>query len=248
MPALPHGVYAIADGSAGKPVLDLVGAFVRGGAAVVQLRMKASGFGPRDWGLGPRASGLGPEASGSGEFLALAREARKLCVRGKTLLIVNDRPDIARLAEADGVHLGQADLPLAEARSIVGPHMIVGVSTHSDAEIDAAQGADYIGFGPIFATQSKPGAKLPPPHGLEGLRRAVKRSRVPIVAIGGITVANASEVAKAGAHCVASIAELCGASDPEAATRVMAAAFQPEARGPKPEASAAASAAPKARR
>jgi thiamine-phosphate pyrophosphorylase len=230
MPALPHGVYAIADGSAGKPVLDLVGAFVRGGAAVVQLRLKTSG-------LRPRASGLGPEAFGSGEFLAIAREARKLCAPGKTLLIINDRPDIARLAEADGVHLGQDDLPWAEARSIVGPHMIVGVSTHSDAEIDAAQGADYIGFGPIFATQSKPGAKLPPPHGLEGLRRAVKRSRIPVVAIGGITVQNAGAVAEAAARCCAAIAELCGAPDPEAATRAMAAAFQPEARGLRPEAS-----------
>jgi thiamine-phosphate pyrophosphorylase len=241
MPALPHGVYAIADGSAGKPVLDLVGAFVRGGAAVVQLRLKASGF-------GLRASGPRPRTSGSGEFLALAREARKLCVRGKALLIINDRPDIARLAEADGVHLGQEDLPWAEARAIVGPNMLVGVSTHSDAEIDAAQGADYIGFGPIFATQSKPGAKLPPPHGLEGLRRAVKRSRIPVVAIGGISVQNAGAVAEAGARCCAAIAELCGATDPEAATHAMAAAFEPEARSPKPEASGKASAAPKARR
>src|SRR5690348_5811892 len=96
---LPRGVYAIADGSAGRPVLDLVGAFVRGGAAVIQLRLKNVD---------------------TGEFLRLAREARRLCA-GKTLFFVNDRADIARLAEADGVHLGQEDLPLDEARKIVGP-------------------------------------------------------------------------------------------------------------------------------
>ncbi|MGZ6143574.1 MAG: thiamine phosphate synthase [Myxococcales bacterium] len=204
MPALPYGVYAIADGSAGRPLLDLVGAFVRGGAVVVQLRVKTSG--------------LRPQASG--ELLEVARAARRLCA-GKALFFVNDRPDIAKLAEADGVHLGQEDLPLAEARKIVGPRMIVGISTHSDAEIDGGQGADYVGFGPIFATQSKPGAPLPPPHGIEGLRRAVQRSKVPVVAIGGITAATAREVYAAGARCLAAIAGLCSAADPEAAVRAL---------------------------
>ena len=90
---LPHGVYAIVDGSAGRPPLELVGAFVRGGAAVVQLRLKDAG---------------------AGEFLRVAREARKLTA-GKALLLINDRPDVAKLAEADGVHLGQDDLPVAAA-------------------------------------------------------------------------------------------------------------------------------------
>ena len=232
--ALPKGVYAVADGAVGSGLLELVAAFVRGGAVVVQLRAKASG-------LRLQASGLR-----TGELLEVAREARKIC-RG-ALLFINDRPEVARLCGADGVHLGQEDLPLAEARAIVGPGMIIGVSTHSDAEIDAAQGADYLGFGPIFATQSKPGAALPPPHGIEGLRRAVQRSRVPVVAIGGITAANAAEVAATGAHCAAAIAELCRAPDPEQATRRLAAAFtsgfRPEARGLKPEASAAPKGAP----
>jgi len=197
--SLPHGVYAIADGSAGRPVLDLVSAFVRGGAAIVQLRLKDAG---------------------AGEFLLLAREARRLCA-GKTLFFINDRPDIARLAEADGLHLGQDDLPLAEARKIVGPDMIIGISTHSDSEIDAGQAADYIGFGPIFATSSKPGATLPPPHGIDGLRKAVQRSKVPVVAIGGITSKTARDVYVAGAHCVASIADICKAADPEAAVRAL---------------------------
>ncbi len=209
-------MYAIADGSTGRPVLDLVGAFVRGGAAVIQIRMKASG--------------LRPQASG--ELLRIAMQARDLCPRGQTLLFINDRADIARLVEADGVHLGQDDLPLAEAREIVGPRMIIGISTHSNDEIDAAQGADYIGFGPIFATQSKPGSILPPPHGIEGLRQAVRRSKIPVVAIGGITARTVADVYAVGARCVAAIAELCNAPDPEAAVR----ALQPEAWGLKPEA------------
>jgi thiamine-phosphate pyrophosphorylase len=114
------------------------------------------------------------------------------------------------------------------------------VSTHSDDEIDGAQAADYIGFGPVFATRSKPGARLPPPHGIEGLTRAVQRSGIPVVAIGGITAANVADVAGTGARCAAAIAELCGAADPESATRAMAAAFRPEAPSLNPEASLAA--------
>ena len=204
MPPLPAGVYAIVDGSAARPPLELVGAFVRGGASVVQLRLKSAG---------------------AGELLKVAREARKLCA-GNALLLVNDRPDVARLAEADGVHLGQEDLPWQAARAILGPGALIGVSTHSDAEIDAAQGADYIGFGPIFPTRSKPGAHLPAPHGPDGLRRAVARSRAPVVAIGGITASNVRDVVRAGARCAAAIAELCLPADPEAATREMVEAFR----------------------
>jgi thiamine-phosphate pyrophosphorylase len=125
----------------------------------------------------------------------------------------------------DGVHLGLVVVPWQAARAILGPGALIGVSTHSDAEIDAAQGADYIGFGPVFATGSKPGAVLPSPHGLDGLRRAVRRSKAPVVAIGGITMENAAEVAAAGARCAAAVAALCTAPDPEGATRAMARAF-----------------------
>jgi thiamine-phosphate pyrophosphorylase len=201
-------VYAIVDDSAARPPLDLVAAFVRGGAAVVQLRLKRAG---------------------AGELVRAAREARKIC-SGRALLLVNDRPDVARLAEADGVHLGQEDLPWQEARAIVGPDALVGVSTHGDEEIDGAQGADYIGFGPIFATASKPGAPLPPPHGAAGLARAVRRSPVPIVAIGGIGEETAGEVARAGARCAAAIAALCSAADPESAVARLRAAFEAGAR------------------
>jgi thiamine-phosphate pyrophosphorylase len=206
---LPHGIYAIVDGGARRSPLELVAAFVDGGAAVVQLRLKDAG---------------------AGELLRIAREARKICA-GRSLFLVNDRPDVARLCEADGVHLGQDDLPLAEARKVLGPTALIGISTHSDAEIAAAQAADYIGFGPVFRTLSKPGATLPPPHGIEGLRRAVRLSGVPVVAIGGITIANVAEVVAAGAHCAAAIAELCAAPDPEAAVRDMTtAANRPEPR------------------
>lgn len=201
---LPGGIYAIVDGSAVRSPLDLVGAFVEGGAAVVQVRLKAAG---------------------AGELLRVCREARKLCA-GRALLLVNDRPDVARLAEADGVHLGQGDLPVSAARAILGPGALVGLSTHSDAEIDGAQGADYIGFGPIFATASKPGAPLPPPHGLEGLRRAVARTSLPVVAIGGISEKNAAEVARAGARCAAAIASLCNAPDPQEAVAGMRRAWE----------------------
>jgi thiamine-phosphate pyrophosphorylase len=196
---LPHGIYAIVDGGAARPPLELVSAFASGGAAVVQLRLKEIG---------------------AGELLRIAREAKKICA-GRSLLFVNDRPDVARLAEADGVHLGQEDLPLTEARKLLGEHALIGISTHSDAEIAGAQAADYIGFGPIFATRSKAGAPLPPPHGIEGLRRAVRLSGVPVVAIGGMTAANAAQVASTGARCAAAIAELCAAEDPAEAVRAM---------------------------
>ena len=203
MRSLPAGIYAIVDGSSARPPLDLVSAFVRGGVAVVQLRLKQAG---------------------AGELLRIAREARKLCA-GRALLFVNDRPDVARLAEADGVHLGQEDLPWQAARAIVGPQALIGVSTHADAEIDAAQGADYVGFGPVFATGSKPGSPLPPPQGIEGLRRAVQRSKSPVVAIGGLGIQQVADVARTGARCAAAIAHLCNAPDPEAAARAMAEAF-----------------------
>jgi thiamine-phosphate diphosphorylase len=202
-----RGLYAIVDGSAARPPLELVQAFLRGGAGVVQLRLKA---------LSAR------------ELVEVAREAAAICSRRDALLLVNDRSDVARAAGADGAHLGQDDLPLAAAREVLGPDAVIGVSTHSDAEIDAAlaEGADYVGFGPVFETRSKPGAPLPPPHGLSGLERAVRRAApVPVVAIGGLTAGSAAGVARAGAACAAAIGELCHAADPEWAARALAEAF-----------------------
>ena len=202
-----RGLYAIVSDAAARPPIELVRAFVRGGAAVVQLRLKA---------VAARS------------LLEIAREAAAVCRQRGALLLVNDRPDVAHAAGADGVHLGQEDLPAAAARALLGPDALIGVSTHSDSEIDAAleSGADYLGFGPIFHTRSKPGAPLPPPHGLAGLERAVRRAApVPIVAIGGLTAQSARAVARTGAACAAAIAELCHAADPESSARAFAEAF-----------------------
>jgi thiamine-phosphate pyrophosphorylase len=207
-PSRLHGLYAIVDESALRPPLDLVAAFLEGGAAVVQLRLKNTP---------------------AGDLFRLAVASGELCRARGALLLVNDRPDVAGAAGADGVHLGQEDLPVKAAREILGADAIIGVSTHSDAEIDAAvrSGADYVGFGPIFATRSKGASPLPPPHGIAGLRRAVERARpLPVVAIGGITAVRTVEVAEAGAACAAAIAELCAAPDPTAKAREMAEAFR----------------------
>jgi thiamine-phosphate pyrophosphorylase len=204
-----HGLYAIADdGFAERPeaLLRLVDSFLRGGARVIQLRCKTLG---------------------SRELLALTRASVALCKERDALLFLNDRPDLAALAGADGVHLGQEDLPLAEARQIVGPEVLLGLSTHSEAELDraVAQGADCVGFGPAFATQTKtataPGSvPLPPPHGVVGVQTIVARAgQVPVIAIGGIDEERAEELAAVGATCIAAISELCRADDPVAKTR-----------------------------
>lgn len=208
-----RGLYAIADGSSPHPPLTLVAAFVRAGAAAVQLRWKGAP---------------------AGELVTVARQAAAICAAAGVLFLVNDRPDVAALAGADGVHLGQDDVPPAAARAVLGEDALVGVSTHDDAEIAAAleAGADYLGFGPIFATASKPGAPLPAPHGPEGLAAAVRKAgRVPVVAIGGITAGRAPDVAAAGAACAAAIAELCSGGDPEGRARALAAAFSRGAPG-----------------
>src|SRR5215813_3208688 len=125
------------------------------------------------------------------ELLRVARMARRICDDAGAALIVNDRIDIALAADADGVHLGQTDLPIDEARSIAGD-LWIGVSTHDLAQVRAAceAGADYLGFGPVFATTTK--LNPDPVQGLDGLRAAVAAATGrPVVAIGGITVAHA---------------------------------------------------------
>ena len=135
------------------------------------------------------------------------------------LLIVNDRSDVARAADADGVHLGQDDLPVPAARALLGPLAIVGVSTHSPGQaLDAAAaGADYIGVGPVFTTTTKEHAL--PAGGLELLRTVRAAVELPLVAIGGITPETAASVRAAGADAVAMIAALVRAPDVAAAVR-----------------------------
>jgi thiamine-phosphate pyrophosphorylase len=134
----------------------------------------------------------------------------------KPRFIVNDRADIALLASAQGVHVGQQDLNVEEARAIVGPDVLVGVSTHSLEQLDAADktSADYIAFGPIFPTSSKENPD--PVVGLDLLREARRHTRKPIVAIGGITLERAAEVFRAGANSLAVARDLIVSENPAA--------------------------------
>lgn len=155
----------------------------------------------------------------------LAREAQEAAAAAGVALIVNDRPDVARIAGAAGVHLGQADLSARDARRLLGDAAIVGVSTHDLGEIEsmAGEAADYIAVGPVFATRTK---KDPEPVvGLDLIRRARRLTRLPLVAIGGITAERAPQVVEAGADGIAVISALLNAPDLEAAARALAAAL-----------------------
>ena len=148
------------------------------------------------------------------EMLASARELAEAARAGGARFFVNDRPDVASLAGADGVHVGQDDLGVEEARGVVGPDAWVGLSTHNIEQFEKAlsSSADYIAVGPIFATTSK--ANPDPVVGLELIRRARRLTERPIVAIGGITLERAAEVIEAGADSVAVISDVLGAENP----------------------------------
>jgi thiamine-phosphate pyrophosphorylase len=141
---------------------------------------------------------------------------REICRRWKVPLVVNDRVDVALCADADGVHLGDEDLPIALARDILGPARIIGGSSgHADdATARHREGADYAGIGPVFATFSKRDAG--PVLGLDGLSRAVRAADLPLIAIGGITPENLAEVLATGVYGVAVLGAVCLADDPAA--------------------------------
>jgi len=147
------------------------------------------------------------------EIEKLARELRPITAVQGVPLIINDHPQVARNVQADGVHLGQDDLQIAEARKIVGANCAIGRSTHSvDQAIRAFyEGADYIGFGPIFATPTKPDY---PPIGLDDIGRVHESVRIPIFCIGGIKLDNLPQVIEAGARRVVIVSGLLQASDP----------------------------------
>ncbi len=149
----------------------------------------------------------------SNEFFQLAREARRLTHQAGSLFIVNDRLDIALASQADGVHLGQEDLPLAIARKLMGREKIIGITTHDLEQAREAErgGADYIGFGPIFGTTTKNTGYSP--RGLARLREIRRAVKIPIVAIGGITENNVTQAWEAGADAAAIISDLMGAED-----------------------------------
>jgi thiamine-phosphate pyrophosphorylase len=148
---------------------------------------------------------------------------RRTAADSGALFIINDRCDLAMALEADGVHLGQGDLPLKEARAIMGPHRLIGISTHRLQEIReiAQEGANYLAFGPIFQTRSK--ADHEPVVGLAGLRAARGLTRLPLFAIGGITIANAGTVLSVGADGVAVISAVSDAPDIAAAVKALTA-------------------------
>lgn len=149
----------------------------------------------------------------AGAMLEECRLLARLCREAKACFIVNDHIDIAMLVGADGVHVGQEDLPVPDVRALVGPDMIIGLSTHQPDQARAARklGADYIGVGPIFATQTK--LDVVAPVGYAYLDWVHGHSEVPFVAIGGIKEHNIAEVARHGARCCALVSELVGAPD-----------------------------------
>lgn len=192
-------LYAIVDPlDTGRAPVELALAMLAGGARLLQLRLKTAT---------------------SGELLAVARAIRPHARRAGALLVVNDRPDVARAAEADGVHLGQDDVPISAARAMLPPGGFVGLSTHdlAQARAGAAAGADYLGVGPVFATGSKTDALSP--GGLDLVRAVRAATPIPLVAIGGITPDTAPEVRRAGADAVAMIAALVRAPDVAAGIR-----------------------------
>jgi thiamine-phosphate pyrophosphorylase len=200
------GLYALTpDASDSEKLAARVAAAIAGGARAVQYRNKAAS----------------PELR-----LEQARALRMMCRDRATLFIVNDDVELARLVDADGVHLGKDDASVAMARARLGPSAIVGVSCYDELErgadaVDA--GADYIAFGSFFSSAVKPAAVRAKPSLLTA---AKSRWRVPVVAIGGITAANAASLIDAGADAVAVISAVFGAGDVESAARRIARLFK----------------------
>jgi thiamine-phosphate pyrophosphorylase len=193
------GLYVILDRTAarGRPLEAILDAAIAGGSGMIQLREK-------EW--------------PSGTVLPLARRLRERCRAAGVPFIVNDRVDLALAANADGVHLGQDDLPAGAARPLLRAGMIMGISTHSRAQARAAErdGADYVAIGAMYPTGTKAGFELVGPAAVRQLRGAVQ---VPLIGIGGITVDTVGEVIRAGADGVAVVSAVCGAADPEEAAR-----------------------------
>lgn len=201
------GLYAILDPQAcdRRPLVDYLREAAAAGCRLFQYRAKAE------------------------SALAAYRQAlalREAAAEAQALFIVNDRCDLALAVEADGVHLGQDDLPLDLARSLMGPDRLIGISTHREAQVVAATegGADYLGFGPIYATRSK--ADHEPVVGSEGLRQARRLTPLPVFAIGGITLATVEAVKAAGADGVAVISVLAQAADLAETVRAFAPRFR----------------------
>jgi len=198
-----YSLYLVTDDAlaGGRSIEWIVAEAVAGGVTCVQLREKHA------------------------ESRAYYERARALRERLRPLgipLIINDRLDIALAAGADGVHLGQGDLPCVEARHIAGPNFLIGISVSTTAEAQAAarDGADYLGISPIFDTPTK--TDTPPATGIDGLRAIRAAVSLPLVAIGGIKAENAAAVVRAGADGIAVVSAIMAVADPRAAARALA--------------------------
>lgn len=194
---IPRRLLCVITDQESNPV-ELARMALEGGAGMIQLRRKS--------------------ASGR-ELFEWALRIQALCRKYRALFIVNDRVDIAMATHADGVHLGQQDMPVASARALLGPETLIGVSVSSaeEAKKAAGEGADYLGVGHIFPTSSK--HKPMPPIGTAAIRPIMEAAGLPLIAIGGIEAANAAEVIRAKASGVAVISAVSASDDPVAATR-----------------------------
>lgn len=201
-PTFPVGVYGITAEkfSLGRSNIEVVQQMLQGGIRLIQYREKR------------------PHKSFSA-MLEECRAIRKLTHEAGVLFIVNDYPDIARLVDADGVHVGQDDFPVADVRRLIGPDKLIGLSTHNPEQAAAAvdAGADYIGVGPIFSTQTKDDVCAP--VGLGYLDHVARTCPLPFVAIGGIKEYNLGEVLAHGAKTVCLVTEIVGAADIAATAR-----------------------------
>ncbi len=193
-------LYVVTDAklSRGRSHLEVIRAAIAGGATVIQYREKEGT---------------------TRQLVEEAQALRELTRQMGVLFIVNDRVDVALAVDADGVHVGQDDMPAPIVRKLMGPGKIVGVSVDNlEQALQAEQdGADYLGAGPIFATPTKPDAA--PPIGVDGLAEICRRVSIPVVAIGGLNAENAAEVIRAGAAGVAVVSAVVAAPDVEAAAR-----------------------------
>ncbi|MYC05726.1 MAG: thiamine phosphate synthase [Chloroflexi bacterium] len=202
-----HGLYVIVDPEAtkGRDVVDVAAAALRGGTSVIQLRDKT-----RD----------------KGEVLQVARAIKALCDEYDALFIANDDADIAYLSEAHGLHVGQTDLPVAEARRVLSPEQIIGRSNNGveESRQSEAQGADYVAVGAIYATTTmgKSGRTALGPEMIGSVKAAVS---APVVAIGGINASNIAEVAQADADCICVVSAVTFADDVERAARELVGAI-----------------------
>ncbi|MHB1525156.1 MAG: thiamine phosphate synthase [Candidatus Dormibacteria bacterium] len=187
------------DGTPAEALPGLIAGALGGGVDVVQLRRK----------------GVAPE-----ELLALAVRCREVCHAAGALFVVDDHVDLALEAAADGVHLGQEDTPVAEARSRLGGEFLIGWSTHDGAQVRAAAGldVDYIAAGPVHETPTKAGRSA---VGFEHVELAARGTTVPVVAIGGLDATDAATAVEAGADLVAVVRAICASPDPRAAARAI---------------------------